>query len=38
MTWLQSFFGWGCMARGANCSHLVMFKSLLLPNYISEQP
>ena len=23
---------------GANCSYLAMFKALLLPNYISEQP
>ena len=32
-------FSWGGLAGGsANCSYLAMFKTLLLPNYISEQP
>jgi len=28
----------GIAEGGANCSYLAMFKALLLPNYISEQP
>jgi len=31
-------FSWGGSQGGANCSYLAMFKPLLLPNYISEQP
>jgi len=29
---------WGCSQGGTNSSCLAMFKALLLPNYISEQP
>jgi len=32
-------FSWWCLAGGGvNCSYLAMFKALLRPNYISEQP
>jgi len=31
-------YGWGVWPGGTNCSYLAMFKALLLPNYISEQP
>jgi len=38
-SWFILFYHHGSSCRGsANCSHLVMFKALLLPNYISEQP
>ena len=39
MAWLWSFLVGGGRRRGdTNCSYLAMFKALLLPNYISEQP
>jgi len=32
-------FSWGGVSQGGtNCSYLAMFKALLLPNYIREQP
>ena len=32
-------FSWWCLAGGGvNFSYLAMFKALLRPNYISEQP
>jgi len=31
-------FGWGTLPGGTNCSYLAMFQSVLLPNYINEQP
>jgi len=38
MAWLWSFLV-GVFSQGdANCSDLVMFKAVLLPNYINGQP
>jgi len=35
---ITKLLSWGGIVGGANCSYLGMFKALLLPNYISEQP